>query len=71
MNQWKESILKFCESENETIPIVEIISSNSKMNMLVYFAIINAINIPKWNRFLESFGTVIVDEVLGYGKKNI
>ncbi len=65
MNQWKESILKFCESENETIPIVEIISSNSKDEyVMCNFAIINAINIPKMEQgFLESFGTVIVDEV--------
>ncbi len=35
------------------------------MNMYVYFAIINAINIPKMEQgFLESFGTGYVDEVI-------
>jgi superfamily II DNA or RNA helicase len=65
MNQWKESILKFCNSTNEAIPIVEVISSSSKDDYVMCdFAIINAINIPKMETgFLESFGTVVVDEV--------
>lgn len=65
MNQWKESILKFCNSTNEAIPIVEVVSSSSKDDYVMCdFAIINAINIPKMESgFLESFGTVIVDEV--------
>jgi superfamily II DNA or RNA helicase len=65
MDQWKESILKFCESENSQIPMVELITSMSKNEyVMCNFAIINAINIPKMEEgFLESFGTVIVDEV--------
>jgi superfamily II DNA or RNA helicase len=65
MNQWEESILKFCNSTNKSIPIVEIVSSSSKDDYVMCdFAIINAINIHKMEPgFLESFGTVIVDEV--------
>jgi Chloriridovirus putative helicase len=64
MNQWKESILKFCQCEgNKGTSMVEIISSKDDY-VMCNFAIINAINIPKMEPgFLESFGTVIVDEV--------
>ena len=65
MNQWKDSILKFCNKQDKNIPMVEIISTSSKDEYIMCnFAIINAINIPKMEPgFLESFGTVIVDEV--------
>jgi superfamily II DNA or RNA helicase len=69
MNQWKDSILKFCKKtcldENDSIPMVEIVTTTSKDEyVMCNFAIINAINISKMEPgFLESFGTVIVDEV--------
>ncbi|CCV02427.1 putative helicase [Armadillidium vulgare iridescent virus] len=67
MDQWKESIIRFCSKKNEDdgTPLVEIITSSSKDDyVMCNFAIINAVNISKMEPgFLESFGTVIVDEV--------
>lgn len=68
MKQWKDALLSFVQKEhnhNEFIPVVEIVSSSCKDDYVMCdFAIINAINIPKMEvGFLESFGTVIIDEV--------
>lgn len=65
LEQWKEAIQRFCSQEKKHSSLVEIITTSSKDDLTMCdFAVINAQNIAKMDPdFLESFGTVIVDEV--------
>ena len=58
INQWKDSIIKFCPEAS-----IQIVNAKSKKQD-VHFYIVNAINVPKLNRlFFNDIGTVIVDEL--------
>jgi superfamily II DNA or RNA helicase len=59
VNQWKESIQKFCPDAK-----VQILTSKTKMQDDADFYIMNAANVPKHGRdFYRSVGFLIVDEV--------
>jgi superfamily II DNA or RNA helicase len=58
INQWKESIIKFCPDAS-----IQIVTAKSKLSV-AHFYIVNAINVPKLSkRFFDDIGTVIVDEL--------
>ena len=58
INQWKESILKFCPDAS-----IQIVTAKSRLTD-AHFYIVNAINVPKLSkRFFDDIGTVIVDEL--------
>lgn len=58
INQWKDSIIKFCPEA-----LIQIVSPKSKL-VDADFYIVNAINVPKLHRtFFNQIGTVIVDEL--------
>jgi superfamily II DNA or RNA helicase len=60
INQWKESILKFCPDAS-----IQIVTAKSKISdSEAHFYIVNAINVPKIKKsFFSDIGTVIVDEL--------
>lgn len=58
INQWKQSIEKFCPDAK-----IHILKGKDEPSEFAHFSIINAQNIPKTNKtLLESFGLVVVDE---------
>jgi len=58
INQWKDSIIKFCPDAS-----IQIVSAKSK-SVDADFYIVNAINVPKLKRtFFSNIGTLIVDEL--------
>jgi superfamily II DNA or RNA helicase len=58
INQWKDSIIKFCPDAS-----IQIVTAKSKKHD-VHFYIVNAINVPKLHKtFFSDIGTVIVDEI--------
>jgi len=59
INQWKDSIIKFCPEAS-----IQIVTAKSKKQQQSHFYIVNAINVPKLpNTFFSDIGTVIVDEI--------
>jgi len=59
INQWKDSIIKFCPEAS-----IQIVTTKSKKQQESHFYIVNAINVPKLNKsFFSDIGTVIVDEI--------
>ena len=59
INQWKESIIKFCPEAS-----IQIVTAKSKKQQECHFYIVNTINVPKLqNTFFSDIGTVIVDEI--------
>ena len=59
MDQWEESILKFCPDA-----IVQKVKTKTKVNPSAHFYIANAINIPKMGRgTFRHVGMLIVDEL--------
>jgi len=59
INQWKDSITKFCPEAS-----IQIVTAKSKKQQHCHFYIVNAINVPKLpNTFFSDIGTVIVDEI--------
>ena len=59
IDQWKDAINNVCENAR-----IQILKSKQKIKPNIDFYIVNAINIPKWERgSFDSIGTIIVDEV--------
>jgi len=64
IDQWKNQILKYCPSTNECVKSCSVIRTNKSFDPECNFGIINAQNLEKIDPYiLESFGTVIIDEV--------